>query len=118
MLRATLFALGLLSLVGLAGVFGLGPGLFEQSMNRLTTDGYAPLDAEALALHGSLLVGDLHADTALWQRPIEERSDRGHVDLERLLEGNITLQMFTTVTKSPQGQNYEENSSEIGRAHV
>ena len=32
--------------------------------------------------------------------------------LERLLEGNISLQMFTTVTKSPRGQNYEENSSE------
>jgi microsomal dipeptidase-like Zn-dependent dipeptidase len=48
----------------------------------------------------------------LWQRSIEERSDRGHVDLERLLEGNISLQMFTTVTKSPRGQNYEENSSE------
>jgi len=70
------------------------------------------VDSAALTLHKTLVIGDLHADTALWQRPIEERSNRGHVDLERLLEGNITLQMFTTVTKSPKGQNYEENSSE------
>ena len=112
MIRTLLLALGFLSLAGVAAVFGLGPGLFEQSMNRLTTNSYTPLTAEALALHRTLLIGDLHADTALWQRPIEKRSDRGHVDLERLLEGNISLQMFTTVTKSPRGQNYEENSSE------
>ena len=112
MIRTLLLALGFLSLAGVAAVFGLGPGLFEQSLNRLTTNSYTPLTAEALALHRTLLIGDLHADTALWQRPIEKRSDRGHVDLERLLEGNISLQMFTTVTKSPRGQNYEENSCE------
>jgi microsomal dipeptidase-like Zn-dependent dipeptidase len=112
MIRTILFTLGLLSLIGVSVVFGLGPGLFEQSMNRLTVDDQPTVDSAALTLHKTLVIGDLHADTALWQRPIESRSNRGHVDLERLLEGNITLQMFTTVTKSPRGQNYEENSSE------
>jgi len=112
MIRTILFALGLLSLIGVSVVFGLGPALFEQSMNRLTVDSQPSVDSTTLALHKTLVIGDLHADTALWQRPIESRSNRGHVDLERLLEGNITLQMFTTVTKSPRGQNYEENSSE------
>ncbi|MDP2567238.1 peptidase M19, partial [Pseudoalteromonas marina] len=41
-----------------------------------------------------------------------DRADRGQVDLPRLIEGNVALQVFTAVTKSPAGQNYEENSSE------
>jgi hypothetical protein len=90
MIRTILFALGLLSLIGLGAVFGLGPALFEQSMNRLTVDSQPSLDSATLALHSTLVIGDLHADTALWQRPIESRSNRGHVDLERLLEGQIT----------------------------
>ncbi len=34
------------------------------------------------------------------------------MDLPRLIEGNVAVQVFTAVTKSPAGQNYDENSSE------
>ena len=40
------------------------------------------------------------------------RGDYGQVDLPRLLAGNFALQMFTTVTKSPRGQNYEANTAD------
>ena len=40
------------------------------------------------------------------------RSEWGQIDLPRLIEGSATLQIFTTVTKSPQGQNYEENAND------
>ena len=33
----------------------------------------------------------------------------GQVDLPKLIAGGATLQMFTTVTKSPRDQNYEHN---------
>jgi microsomal dipeptidase-like Zn-dependent dipeptidase len=71
-----------------------------------------PVSAEAAALHAGLVVGDWHSDALLWDRDLTERSPRGHVDLPRLRAGNVAVQVFTTVTKSPKGQNYDHNSAD------
>ncbi len=63
----------------------------------------------ARRLHQQLLVADLHADTLLWDRDPLERAPRGHVDVPRLLEGNVALQAFTVVTKTPRHLNIESN---------
>lgn len=97
-------------LAGAAGFFALVPGLVERGQNA-TLPGPAPVPAAAQAAHDRLVVGDLHSDALLWDRDLRERSDRGHVDLPRLREGNVALQVFTTVTKSPAGQNYARNSA-------
>ena len=73
--------------------------------------GRAPT-AETRAFHQQLIVGDLHADSALWGKDLLRRNTWGQVDLPRLIEGGATLQMFTTVTKSPRGQNYEQNATD------
>ena len=53
---------------------------------------------------------DLHADALLWShRPLLTRVPYGHVDVERLIEGNVALQVFGLVTSSPKGQNVEKN---------
>lgn len=52
-------------------------------------------------LHESLLVIDLHADTLLSGRNILNRSATGHVDLPRLMDGNVALQVFSVVTRIP-----------------
>lgn len=98
--------------VGLLGFFILAPGIAERDMNVVVEHDPYPVTAEGAAFHDTLLVGDWHADTLLWKRDPLERSDRGHVDIPRLIEGNVTLQVFTAVTKSPSGQNYEENSAD------
>lgn len=98
--------------VGLLGFFTLAPGIAERDMNVVVEHDPYPVTAEGAAFHDTLLIGDWHADTLLWKRDPLERSDRGHVDIPRLIEGNVTLQVFTAVTKSPSGQNYEENSAE------
>jgi microsomal dipeptidase-like Zn-dependent dipeptidase len=48
----------------------------------------------------------------LWKRDLLERSDRGHIDLPRLIEGHYALQVFSSVTKSPKGQNYDSNGAD------
>ena len=59
-------------------------------------------DARAVSdLHSSLFIVDLHADTMLWDRDLLEESDSGHVDLPRLIEGNVALQVFAVVTHAP-----------------
>lgn len=113
MLRKLL--LGLLGLIAIAVAVVLiwGPAYVERQLNPLTTPPQGwPVSAEAQALHDRLVIGDWHADPLLWDRNLLERGDRGHTDIPRLAEGNVAVQVFTTVTKSPRGQNYSENSAE------
>lgn len=48
----------------------------------------------------------------MWNRDLLKRADRGHVDLPRLEDGNVALQVFSSVSKSPKGQNYDSNSAD------
>ena len=98
-----------LAVVGLAGFWSLGPGIVENGQNVVTPHEPWPVSPEARALHQSLLVGDWHADALLWDRDLARRWDRGQVDLPRLTEGNVALQVFTAVTKTPAGMNYDQN---------
>lgn len=98
----------------LIAVYMLGPSLFENAQNIVAGDKGAEPSAVTLELHASLDIADLHADTLLWYRSLLERSDRGQVDLPRMIDGNMAVQMLTTVTKSPSGQNYDLNSAEAG----
>lgn len=100
-------ALGLV-LIAAGAFFSLAPGIVENGQNATLPDAPAP-SATALALHQRLVIGDWHSDALLWDRDLRKRSSRGHVDLPRLRDGNVALQVFTTVTKSPAGLNYEHN---------
>ena len=63
----------------------------------------------ARALHDSLWVADLHADSLLWGRDLLERATRGQVDIPRLRDGNVALQVLAATTKSPRHLNIERN---------
>lgn len=107
------FLWGTTALLGVAaiGFFALAPGIVERGMNRHTGAAW-PVSGEAKALHKRLTVIDFHADTLMWKRDLLSESDQGHIDLKRLEAGNVALQVFSSVTKTPRGQNYERNSSE------
>ena len=111
LVRITVIVAAVLFLA-LALVLWLGPARLEEGMNAVIPHPAYEVSAEARALHGSLVIGDLHADSTLWQRDLLQRSDRGHVDIPRMREGNVAVQMFTSVTKSPSGLNYEKNASD------
>ena len=104
--------LGGLALLILAAIlfFTLAPGIVERGMNKVVP---IPLTVSprAQALHATLQIADMHADTLLWQRSLLDRADRGQVDLPRLIAGNYALQVFSSVTKTPKGQNYDSNPS-------
>lgn len=71
---------------------------------------YTPTKRGA-SLHSQLFITDLHADPLLWNRDLNERSRDGQVDVPRLLEGNVALQIFSVVTKTPKNMNTERNDS-------
>lgn len=86
------------------------PNIVERRFNRtLHPPPYQP-SAQALALHRTLTVADLHADSLLWGRNLLRRSSRGHIDLPRLAEGNVSIQAFTVVTTAPRKLNIFQNS--------
>ncbi|MEY8830669.1 dipeptidase [Sedimentitalea sp. XS_ASV28] len=103
----------LLLLLVLAGAFFVfAPGYIERARNAVVPHDPYPVSPAAQDLHDDMIVGDWHADPLLWNRDLTERGSYGQVDLPRLIEGGVALQVFTAVTKSPAGQNYEQNSAE------
>jgi membrane dipeptidase len=93
------------------GFFAITPAKIERAQNKVVP---VPLGITPAAqqLQATLDVADMHADSLLWKRDLLERSDRGHVDLPRLIDGHYALQVFSSVTKSPKGQNYNANAAD------
>ncbi len=90
-------------------VFGILVPQTDADKNRVTPHAPYPVSDKARALHDGLYIADLHADNLLWRRNSAKRQSRGHVDLPRLRDGGVELQVFSAVTKSPRGLNFDDN---------
>jgi hypothetical protein len=112
MMRRIALGLLLLLVVGAAGLLLIGPGMVEKSLNKIVEQELPTPSPAVQALHRRLAIADLHADTLLWQRGLLDPATRGHVDLPRLEAGNVALQIFSSVTKSPKGLNYDRNATD------
>jgi len=112
MLRTIISVIAALLLFAAVVVVFVVPGRIEGGINHLEAHDPIPVSAEAQALHDRLFVADLHSDTLLWKRSLLRRANRGHVDLPRLQEGGVALQVFAAPTKVPNGLNYEENTAD------
>lgn len=111
-MRIGAIAVAALLVIGLVVVFTYVPARIDGRMNAVVDHPVYAVTDEARALHSSIPVADLHADTLLWMRDPARRHDRGHTDLPRLREGGVFLQVFASVTKSPSGLNYDENTAD------
>lgn len=89
----------------------LSARLIETKRNALTGTSYRTTST-AKELHKKITVADLHADSLLWARDLSERSEHGHLDLPRLREGNVGLQVFSIVNDVPVGINIEHNPTD------
>lgn len=105
--------LSLGGLVLLSFVFAaLAPSILGRLMNRTLDGSSGPVSHRVRTLQGTLAVADMHADALLWNRDLLRRGTWGHVDVPRLIEGRVALQVFTTVTKTPRGMNIESTSGD------
>jgi microsomal dipeptidase-like Zn-dependent dipeptidase len=104
-----LLTLAILLVIGLGVLFFVVPTRVEKSRNTTLSPPPYAASEKAKALHAKLLVADLHADSLLWNRDLLERASYGHVDVPRLIEGNVAIQAFTIVTKTPRNMNIEAN---------
>lgn len=84
------------------------PILVDSAINRVDRGERGPVSEAARQFHETLNIADLHADSLLWNRDLTRRYSRGHVDFPRMIEGNMALQVFTTVTKFPGSSDHAE----------
>jgi membrane dipeptidase len=88
------------------------PGLIDRKLNSSAGQPPFTVSQEAQDLFESLdFIADLHCDALLWKRNLLKKSDKGHVDIPRLIEGGVALQAFTIVSKVPLGINFDANAT-------
>lgn len=103
-------------LIGLAILYVLVinflPPIIDKRMNKSILQApYKASDAAQKLFDSLEFVADLHCDALLWKRNLNKKHDYGHVDIPRLIEGNVALQAFTIVSKVPFGINFKSNAT-------
>jgi membrane dipeptidase len=95
--------------------FSYAPRYFDETKNIVTT---RIADTDRYPWYDSIpFIADLHCDMLLWDRDFFRQHNYGHVDLPRMQQANMALQVFTIVSKVPAGINIErndDNSDQIG----
>jgi membrane dipeptidase len=112
MLRRLAYLALFLLVVAVVSFFTLVAPYVDRRMNRVEPAALPSFADSVTALHATFTIVDLHADPLLWPRDLNARASHGHTDVPRLIEGNVAIQLFGAVTKSPPGQNYQKNSAE------
>lgn len=112
MIKKLLIGFFLLLVTGCTVFFIVLPPLVDQSKNTVTGAGLLPIENETRTLHENLVIADLHADSLLWGRDLTKKSDRGMTDFPRMQQGNLALQVFSVVTKTPRGLNISRNKDD------
>ncbi len=100
-----------------AAVLG-APTLIDRAVNRIHSRDPDPsrrgvVHAEpAVAGAPGVLIADLHADSLLWPRRLLDHGTHGHVDVPRLIEAGVGLQVFGLVTRVPLIPDLHSNDGE------
>lgn len=110
MLRKVLYVLAAVIVIVAILFFAIVPGRIDRSLN--TTLHKANPDHRVSWYDSIPFVADLHCDELLWHRDLLARHSYGHVDVPRMQEANVALEVFTIVSKTPSHQNYDHNSGE------
>lgn len=90
--------------------FVLAASITERVLNPVISKPPYPVSDRAARLHETLFVADMHADSLLWNRDLNADGTVAQADVPKLMRGNVALQAFTVVTKTPRGLNIESNS--------
>ncbi|GHN00102.1 dipeptidase [Cytophagales bacterium WSM2-2] len=99
--------IGIVIGVVVIGLFVFVPQYIDKLKNKVTLAGPFAKNAWYDSIP---FIADLHCDELLWDRNLLQKIDYGHVDLPRMQQSNLALQVFTVVSKVPFGTNYEKNN--------
>jgi len=95
----------------LVALCALLAGCIESFLNEVEPVPLPAVSHASRAVHEDALVVDLHADSLLFRDDLTRRVGRGHVDLPRLREGGVGLQVFAVVTRVYAGTNIDRTEA-------
>lgn len=108
MLKKILIVFAIIIALAAIVLFGILPTALDKKFNTVVHHATA---ADKNSWYDSIpFIADMHCDALLWHRDMLKRHDYGHVDIPRMQEANCALEIFTIVSKSPRGINYDHNS--------
>ena len=108
MLKRTLIYVSVILALAAIVFFGFVSTALDRKMNGVVHKATA---ADRVGWYDSIpFIADMHCDALLWHRDLLERHSYGHVDIPRMQEANAALEIFSIVSKSPRGLNYDHNS--------
>jgi len=110
-LRRVIVGCAVVLVVIVLTAFVVLPGIVDRRMNTVAEAPHVVVSDSARQLHQLLTIADLHADQLLWARDPLARATHGHVDVPRMQDGNVALQVFSVVTKTPRDMNYDANTA-------
>jgi len=88
--------------------FSIAPNYIDRSMNKTI---HSLTDADKVSWYDSIpFIADLHCDALLWDRDLLKHHNYGSVDIPRMQQANEAFQVFTIVSKTPRGINYDMNT--------
>src|SRR5262249_13419366 len=91
-----------------------GCGPLADAVDGVLNPVAGPPPATPAGLSKALFVADLHADTLMWRRDLLAHGSWGHVDVPRLRQGGVGLQVFTVVTRTPpERHSHDQNDSHV-----
>lgn len=113
MLKKILKYFSILLVIAIIAFFYLFPEYFDKSTNTVV---HKTVNIPKEPWYDSIpFIADLHCDALLWNRNFLKEHAYGHVDLPRMQKANMAFQVFTIVSKTPQGINIEKNSDETNQ---
>ena len=111
-LAVQLFFIVMLVIIAGGVATQLVPWYVDIQHNTLSKTALPAVSPAARQFHGKLFVADMHADSLLWNRDLSVASTYGHLDLPRMRKGNLALQVFSIVTKTPHNLNIHRNKAD------
>jgi membrane dipeptidase len=110
-IRRTIGAIVLILLTAGIVFFTSAADWFDARNNTVVATAPYNVSPAATTLHATLRIADMHSDQLLWTRDLVKKSEVGSTDLPRLIEGNVAIQVFSTVSRIPRELNNDKNSS-------
>lgn len=112
LLKITIFVFIGLSLLYFL-ITRIAPKIVDKQHNQITNIPPYDVSSKAKEIYDGLdFVADMHCDALLWKRNLLRDNDFGQVDIPKMLKANVAMQAFTIVTKSPKGQNFDQNTGD------
>lgn len=105
-MKKVLTVIAIVLVLAATAFFGIVPSYIDKLQNQVVTNGPFVKNQWYDSIP---FIADLHCDELLWDRNLLKQIDYGHVDLPRMQQANIALQVFTVVSKTPKGINIEQN---------